>query len=129
MVISLDSHSKKNPGEMNMFTDFGPSTLLVIYISVAVGIANVILLIGLLYAYWKTYRQIRSKFTIGLLYFASFLLLQNIATTIASAVPLLLPLIPYHVPDYDLGRPHIALLFINLVQLIALSILYKITKE
>jgi len=94
-----------------------------------VGIVNVILLIGLLYAYWKTYKQIRSKFTIGLLYFASFLLLQNIAITIASAIPLILPLVPYHVSDYDLGRPHIVLFFINLIQLIALIILYKITTE
>lgn len=112
-----------------MFTDFGPSTIILIIISVAVGTANVILLIGLLYAYWKTYKQVRSKFTIGLLYFASFLLLQNIAITLAAAVPLVLPLVPYHIPDYDLGRPHIALFFINLIQLVALSILYKITKE
>ncbi len=116
-------------GEKKMFTDFGPSTLLLICISVAMGTANVILLIGLLYAYWKTYKQIRSKFTIGLLYFASFLLVQNLAVTLASAFPLLLPLVPYDIPDYDLGRPHIALFFINLIQLIALSILYKITNE
>ena len=112
-----------------MFTDFGPSTVLLICISVALGTANVILLIGLLYAYWKTYKQIRSKFTIGLLYFASFLLLQNIAITLASAMPLLIPHIPYSIPNYDLDRPHIGLFFVNLIQLIALSILYKITKE
>ena len=112
-----------------MFSDFGPATVLLLYTSVAIGTANVILLIGLLYAYWKTYKEIKSKFTIGLLYFASFLLLQNIAITFASALPLLLPHIPYNVPSYDLDRPHIGFLFVNLVQLIALSILYKITKE
>jgi len=112
-----------------MLADFGTSTILLIYISVAVGIANVILLIGLLYAYWKTYKEVKSKFTIGLLYFASFLLIQNILVTISAALPLIIPAVPYHIPDYDFGRPHIALLFINVIQLIALSILYKITKE
>lgn len=112
-----------------MFSDFGPATVFLLYSSVAIGTANIILLIGLLYAYWKTYKEIKSKFTIGLLYFGSFLLLQNIAITLASALPLLLPHIPYDVPSYDLDRPHIGLLFVNLVQLIALSILYKITKE
>ena len=112
-----------------MLTDFGPSTILLIFISVVVGIANVILLIGLLNAYWKTYKEVKSQFTIGLLYFASFLLIQNIVVTIAAATPLIISAVPYHIPDYDLGRPHIALLIINVTQLIALSILYKITKE
>lgn len=112
-----------------MFTDFGSATVLLLCISATIGTANVILLIGLLYTYWKTYKQIKSKFTIGLLYFASFLLLQNIAITFATVLPLLIPIIPYKVPYYDLDRPHIGFLFVNMVQLIALSILYRITKE
>jgi hypothetical protein len=112
-----------------MLTDFGPSTIILILISVAVGIANVILLMGLLNAYWKTYREIKSQFTIGLLYFTSFLLIQNIVVTIAAASPFIIPAVPYQIPDYDLGRPHVALLIINFIQLIALTILYKLTKN
>jgi hypothetical protein len=109
--------------------EIGPITVLLIYIAIAVGIANVLLLIGLINVYWKTYKKVKSKFTIGLLYFASFLLIQNILVTITAAIPLLIPVVPYEIPDYDFGRPHIALFFINLIQLVALSILYRITKE
>jgi hypothetical protein len=107
----------------------GPTILIVIYLAVAVGIANVCLLLGLLYTYWKTYKEVKSKFTIGLLYFATFLLIQNILVTIALIIPLILPVVPSEISHSDFGRPHIALFFINLIQLVALSILYKITKE
>ncbi len=109
--------------------EIGPLTVVIIYIAVVIGIANVCLLIGLLHAYWKTYKELKSQFTIGLLYFATFLLIQNILVTISLAIPLLIPIIPYTFPDFDFGRPHFALFFINLIQLVALSILYKITKE
>jgi hypothetical protein len=33
------------------------------------------------------------------------------------------------VPDSDFVRPHFALLFINLIQLVALVILYRITRK
>ncbi len=109
--------------------EIGPTIVVLIFIAVAVGIANVCLLLGLLYAYWKTYKEVKSKFTIGLLYFASFLLIQNILVTISLAIPLIIPVIPFTIPDSDFGRPHFALFVINLIQLVALTILYKITKE
>ena len=109
--------------------NLGPGIRIVIYITVLVGVANVCLLLGLLHTYWKTYREVKSQFTIGLLYFASFLLIQNVLVTIAMGIPLLLPVLPFTVPDSDFVRPHFALLFINLIQLVALTILYKITKE
>lgn len=109
--------------------NLGPGIRLVIYVTIVVGVANVCLLLSLLRTYWKTYKEVKSQFTIGLLYFTSFLLIQNLLVTIAMGIPLLLPVLPFPVPDSDFVRPHFALLFINLIQLVALSILYRITKE
>ncbi len=109
--------------------EIGPIGTVLILIAVVVGIANIALLIGLLLTYWKTYQEVKSKFTIGLLYFASFLLIQNILVTIFLAIPLLIPVIPLQIPDSDFVRPHFAFIIVNLIQLIALTILYKITKE
>ncbi len=109
--------------------NLGPGIRLVIYVTIVVGVANVYLLVSLLHTYWKTYKELKSQFTIGLLYFTSFLLIQNVLVTIAMGIPLLLPVLPFPVPDSDFVRPHFALLFINLIQLVALSILYRITKE
>ena len=109
--------------------ELGATLVVMIYIAFVVGIANVGLLLGLLSTYWKTYKEVKSQFTIGLLYFASVLLIQNILVTIASALPLIIPIIPAQVPVSDFGRPNLALFFINIIQLVALSILYKITRE
>ena len=109
--------------------NLGLSVVIIIIIAVAMGIANVCLLIGLLRAYWRTYKEIKSQFTIGLLYFASLILIQNILVTISIGIPLLISVLPVQVPDSDFVRPHFALFFINLIQLVALVILYRITKE
>ena len=53
--------------------EIGPTMLILIYIAFVMGLANVCLLLGLLNSYWKTYKEIKSQFTIGLLYFGSFL--------------------------------------------------------
>ena len=63
--------------------EIGLTLVVLIYLAFAVGIANVCLLFGLLHAYWKTYKELKSKFTIGLLYFASVLLIQNILVTVS----------------------------------------------
>ncbi len=107
----------------------GPTIMLLIYIALVVGIANICLLLGLLHVYWKTYKEIKSKFTIGLLYFASVLLIQNILVTIALILPLLNNFIPPGIANSEFGRPHFTFFFINLIQLVALTILYMITKE
>ncbi len=104
----------------------GELGLSLIIVAVAIGIANIILLIFLLKTYWKTYKQIKSGFSIGLLYFSSFLLLQNILSTIFIA---LLLIIPMDVNISELHGPRLPLFLINLVQLVALSILVKITRE
>ena len=104
----------------------GEIGLSLIIVAVAIGIANIILLMFLLKTYWKTYKQIKSGFTIGLVYFSSFLLLQNIVSTIFIALLLVIPL---DANISELHGPRLPLFLINLVQLVALSILVKITRE
>lgn len=106
--------------------EFGQMSVLLIYVALVLGVANVCLLLGLLKAYWKTYKEVKSGFTIGLLYFSSFLLLQNILSTLFIVLPLLIP-IEFH--GSEIGGPRLPLLLINIVQLIALSILFKITRK
>ena len=79
---------------------------------------------GLFYIYWNSYRKIKSEFTIGLLYFSLFLLAQNILAT-AILVKLLVTGAGTHNAE---GMEHLLeLSAINLIQLVALSILSKIT--
>jgi hypothetical protein len=111
-----------------VIVEIGSIFMILYYLSLAAGLANVCLLFGLLNSYWKTYKEIKSQFTIGLLYFASFLLVQNILVTIVLMIPLIIKVIPFTMPNSNLG-PTILLSIINVIQLIALSILYKITKD
>jgi hypothetical protein len=108
--------------------EIGPTIMILIYIAFAIGLANVCLLLGLLNSYWKTYKDIKSQFTIGLLYFASFLLVQNILVTLASVIPLLIHVVPFKISNTEFG-PQIVFILVNMIQLVALSILYKITRE
>ena len=108
--------------------EIGPTIMILIYIAFAIGLANVCLLLGLLNSYWKTYKDIKSQFTIGLLYFASFLLVQNILVTLASVIPLVIHVVPFKISNTEFG-PQIVFILVNMIQLVALSILYKITRE
>jgi hypothetical protein len=108
--------------------EIGPTVMILIYIAFAIGLANVCLLLGLLNSYWKTYKDIKSQFTIGLLYFASFLLVQNILVTLASVIPLVIHVVPFRISNTEFG-PQIVFILVNMIQLVALSILYKITRE
>jgi len=102
-----------------------PGILTIIqYIAVGVGIANVCLLIGLFYFYWNSYREIKSEFTIGLLFFSLVLLLQNIAAT---GFLVLLNFTGTGATDIEAIEHLYELLSINIIQLVALSILFKIT--
>ena len=96
------------------------------YLAIAVGIANICLLVALIYVYMKNYRQLKSKFTMGLLVFASLLLLQNVISTSFLVVNLILGM-GHH--GLDIDRPQFPLSSINIIQLIALSILLYITWE
>ena len=84
----------------------------VLYISSIIGIGDVCLLVALLNIYWKNYKEMKSKFTMGLLFFVSVLLLQTIFLIIS--------------PFY---RPEVGpiLIVYNVMMFIALSVLLKVT--
>ncbi len=96
----------------------------IIYVAIVVGIANVGLLSGLVYFYRESYKQLESKFTIGLLYFSTILLIQNALLVLALAIFLILGI---EIHQFDGTEHYSILLLINLAQLIALTILFKIT--
>src|ERR1035438_7185790 len=97
---------------------------IIISAAIIVGIANIGVLSGLLYFYWNSYKQLKSKFTIGLLYFALILLIQNILAIIALAVFLILG-----IEIHEIGGAEIysILFLVTIAQLVALIILFKIT--
>lgn len=110
------------PQNMNGLDFIGIGTIL----AVIVGIANIGLLLALIYVYLKSYRQLKSKFTMGLLVFASLLLLQNLVSVVFLASSMILG--PGN-HSFELGRQEFPLSSINVIQLIALSILLYITWE
>ena len=82
--------------------------------AIGVEIGNIGLLLGLLYLYIKSYRQIKIGFTIGLILFASALLLRSLST-IGFLVLF---------SDAFIGRP---ILIGGIIEFVALVILLKIT--
>jgi hypothetical protein len=101
---------------------YGQLGVTIIYLGIIVGIANICLLAVLIKSFKDTYKDIKSKFTIGLLYFSTFLLLQNIISLMFIILPLLLPL--QNITEWS----EIPLILINLVQLAALISLLKIIR-
>ncbi len=97
---------------------------MIILAAIVIGIANIGLLSALFYFYWNSYKQLKSKFTVGLLYFALILLFQNILAIIALAVFAILG-----IEIHELGGTEVysILLLVTLAQLVALTILFKIT--
>ncbi|GAB6055582.1 hypothetical protein JCM15415_08980 [Methanobacterium movens] len=85
-------------------------------IAIIIEIANIAILSTLLYLYFKSYRQIKIGFTLGLIFFASMLLIKSVSTIIFLMVN----------PDLLVGHP----VYIGgFIQFIALLILLKITWE
>jgi hypothetical protein len=74
----------------------------------------------------KSYRQLKSKFTMGLLVFASLLLLQNAVSTLFLVLNMI---IGHGDHGFEIARPEFPLSSINVIQLVALSILLYITWE
>lgn len=98
----------------------------IIYTAIAVGIVNIGLLVGLIYFYWNSYKELASKFTVGLLGFTGILLIQNILVTLALYVLLILG---KEITQFDGVEHYSVLLLVNTAQLVALIILSKITWE
>lgn len=97
---------------------------IILLAAIVVGIANVGLLSGLFYFYWNSFKQLKSKFTTGLLYFALILLVQNILAIIVLTVFLIMG-----IEIHEIGGTEIysILLLVTIAQVVALTILFKIT--
>ncbi len=94
------------------------------YLAIAIGLANIGLLLGLIYTYWTSYKQLKSEFTTGLLLFSLMLLIQNILATVI----LVMLLISGAVASSAEGVKHLLeLSAITFIQFIALLILFRIT--
>ncbi|MCK9152078.1 hypothetical protein [Methanobacterium alcaliphilum] len=66
-----------------MSTDAGSIfRLILIYLPVITGIINIFFLLGMLLIYGERYKEVKSKFTSILLFFALLLILQNVLFTI-----------------------------------------------
>jgi hypothetical protein len=91
------------------------------YIGMAVALANISIIVVLLSIYWKNYSKWKSEYTMGLLIFGTFLLIQNILS-----MGFLAPPPPPDLSGGGQGNDY-SLLLINISQLIALSALLKIS--
>lgn len=94
--------------------------------ALGIGILNISLVLALLYLYNQTYKEIKSKFTLGLMVFAFLLFLQNFVSGLFLAIQLFYPL---NLMVQQIYLPILPLSFINIVQLVALSILFIITRK
>lgn len=96
-----------------------PFSFFIGFLDIIVSLGTIVLLIALIYIYWKSYKGVKSQFTLGLILFATLLLLQNFLFT-----GFLLFHAAFHVPEID-----IPLLILNLTEFLALVVLLKITNE
>ena len=86
--------------------------------TILTGIST-LLLLGLLYVYYKNLKSIKSKFTIGLFIFAGLLLLQSLVS-----LYYYLTMMDYYVPAVE---KHVFIF--TLLQTVGFGILLKITWE
>ncbi|MGB9978793.1 hypothetical protein [Methanobacterium sp.] len=87
-----------------------------LYIAAIIGIGNICLLLVLFKIYWQNYGEIKSKFNLGLLFFAAFLILQSVFLAAS---------ILFH-GGFSRGSG-VILIINNAILFAALSILLKIT--
>lgn len=90
---------------------------------IIVEIVNVCLLLGLLHVYWGNYKKVKSEFSIGLLFFASVFLLKSVLFIIGIIV--WTSGVDTPMSSGERGVPGLFLL--NIVEMVALAILFKIT--
>ena len=86
--------------------------------TVLTGIST-ILLLGLIYVYYKNLKKIKSNFTIGLVIFAILFLIQNVVS-----LYYFITMMKYYAPEVE---AHIFIL--TLLQTIGFAVLLKITWE
>ena len=85
----------------------------------ALTLASVVMLLFLIYVYYKNLKKIKSGFTIGLLIFAVLFLVQNLVS-----IYYFLTMMDYYVPAVE---KHVFIF--TLLQTIGFAILLKITWE
>ena len=88
-------------------------------IAIVLEFFNGLLLLFLLYTYVQNYRQMKTAFGLGLIFFALFLLVENVLAAFFH-----LTMMNYYSPE---AMQHA--LVLNAVQTIALAILAWITRE
>jgi hypothetical protein len=94
-----------------------------LYIAAVFALANTVLIIILVSLYSSSFRKIRSPFTMGLILFAVFFLLQNVAIIIFWFQ--LYQLAPTSAAIVNSASPYMTV--INLVETIALISLVRVT--
>jgi hypothetical protein len=94
-----------------------------LYIAAVFALANTVLIIILVSLYSSSFRKIRSPFTMGLILFAVFFLLQNVAIIVFWFQ--LYQLAPTSVAIVNSASPYMTV--INLVETIALISLVRVT--
>jgi hypothetical protein len=93
-------------------------------VMLAIEGVNILLLLGLLYVYIGTYRKVKSKFTLGLIFFTSAFLLKSIM--LMGTIGIIYRFLDTTV-DFR-GAPLI-LLLVNIIECAGLVILLKISWE
>lgn len=91
---------------------------LVRYLTILTAIINIGLLSALLRIYVNNYKKVKSQITIGLVFFASLVLVQHILFAIFFII-----ITEFHTPS----RPLFAFLILNIIMGSAYSILLKVT--
>ena len=107
--------------EINLFglPDILPTLLILVkYSALITSIANICLLIGMLYVYLERYLKVKSKFTTTLVLFSLLFLVQNILFSVYFAFNLPETLLNAVLPSVFLG-----------LEFAALALLLMITRE
>ncbi|WP_414469770.1 hypothetical protein [Methanobacterium sp. ACI-7] len=84
-----------------------------------IGIMNIFLLMALLYIYWGSYREFKSRFILGIILFIFLLLIQNVLFTSFIFI----------IGGFKGPGMGIPLFITNIIQFVGLSILLKISLE
>jgi hypothetical protein len=94
-----------------------------LYAAAVFALANTVLILILVSLYWSSFRKIRSPFALGLILFAVFFLLQNVAIIIFWFQ--LYNLVPTASAIVNSASPYMTV--INLVETIALISLVRVS--
>ncbi|MDI6725074.1 MAG: hypothetical protein QMD61_10560 [Methanobacterium sp.] len=97
---------------------FNALFLLIKWSALITSIANICLLVGMLYVYLERYLKVKSKFTTTLVLFALLFLIQNILFSVYFI---------FNLPRTIIGSI-IPLVFLGL-EFVALALLLKVTRE